>query len=177
VAQQTVGWDQSIMLAVARLRSPPITWWMKILSFVGSGAVEIPVGLFLLWWLSSREPRQATLAYAAAALSSWALYGLTKFVVERPRPQIISHLSHDAGWYSYPSGHTTLAPLVFLLGAILWSRGWQRAELRAGLVLLAAVLCFAIAVSRVYLGAHFPTDVIGGLLLGTALSMGWMSRL
>ncbi len=164
------------MLAVARLRSGPITWWMKIVSVMGSGAVEIPVGLLLLWWLSSRAPRAAH-SYASAMLSSWALYGLTKLVVHRPRPKVISHLTHDAGWYSFPSGHAMLAPLVFALGAILWARTWARTEARVGLVLLAISLCLAIGFSRVYLGAHYPTDVIGGLLLGIALSVGWMPRL
>ncbi len=176
-AQQTLAWDQSVMLAVARLRSEPITWWMKIVSLMGSGAVEIPIALLLLWWLFSRGPRLTAYSYAAAALSSWALYGLTKVVVQRPRPQVIPHLSQDAGWYSYPSGHTMLAPLVFVVGAILWTRKWVRTEARVGAVLLAVSLCLAIAFSRVYLGAHYPTDVIGGLLLGAALSVGWMLRL
>jgi len=70
-----------------------------------------------------------------------------------------------------------LAPLVFGLGAILWTRTWARTEARVGAVVLAAYLCLAIAFSRVYLGAHYPTDVIGGLLLGTALSVGWMLRI
>lgn len=177
VTQRTLAWDESVMLAVGRLRSEPITWWMKIVSLMGSGAIEIPVALLLLWWLFSRGPRRVAYTYASATLSSWALYALTKLAVQRPRPRVIAHLSHDAGWYSYPSGHTMLAPLVFVLGAILWTRTWVRTDARLGLVLLALGLCLAIAFSRVYLGAHFPTDVIGGLLLGTALSAGWMLSL
>lgn len=177
VAQRTLAWDESVMLAVARLRSGPITWWMRIVSLMGSGAVEIPIALLLIWWLSSPRLRLTAYSYAAATLSTWALYGLTKLVVQRPRPLLIAHLSQDAGWYSYPSGHTMLAPLVFVVGAILWTRTWARTEARVGVVLLAVSLCLAIAFSRVYLGAHYPTDVIGGLLLGAALSVGWMLRL
>jgi membrane-associated phospholipid phosphatase len=177
VAQRTLAWDESLMLAVGRWRSAPITWWMKIVSVTGSGAVEIPVSLLLLWWIVRRGPRLAAYSYASAMLSSWVLYGLAKLVVARPRPRVISHLSPDAGWYSYPSGHTMLAPLVFGLGAILWTRAWPRTEARVAAVLLAACLCVTIAFSRVYLGAHYPSDVIGGLLLGTALSLGWMLRL
>jgi undecaprenyl-diphosphatase len=177
VAHKTLGWDQQVLRAIGHWRSAPITWWMKIVSAMGSGAVEIPVALLLIWWLYSRGLRLAAYSYAAAALSSWALYGLTKFVVQRPRPTVIPHLSHDAGWYSYPSGHTMLAPLVFVVGAIMWTRNWPRTQARAGVVLLAIGLSLAIGFSRVYLGAHYPTDVIGGLLLGTALSVGWMVRL
>jgi undecaprenyl-diphosphatase len=177
VAQRTLAWDERVMLAVAGLRSPVVTWWMKIVSAVGSGAVEVPVGLLLLWRLVSRGARPAAYGYASALVSSWALYGLTKLLVHRPRPRVISHLAHDAGWYSYPSGHTILAPLVFVLGAIIWTRSWARPEARLGLVLAGVSLSLAIAGSRVYLGAHYPTDVIGGLLLGTALSAAWMPRL
>jgi undecaprenyl-diphosphatase len=177
VAQRTLGWDERVMLAIGQLRSGPVTWWMKIVSAMGSGAVEIPIALLLIWWLFSRGLSLTAWSYAAAALSSWALYGLTKFVVQRPRPTVIPHLSHDAGWYSYPSGHTMLAPLVFVIGALLWTRKCPCAEARAGVVFLAIGLSLAIAFSRVYLGAHYPTDVIGGLLLGTALSVGWMLRL
>jgi undecaprenyl-diphosphatase len=177
VAQKTVVWDERLMLAIGQRRSAPITWWMKIVSAMGSGAVEIPIALLLIGWLYSRGLGRTAYSYAAAALSSWALYGLTKFVVQRPRPKVIPHLSHDAGWYSYPSGHTMLAPMVFVVGAILWTRRWPRTQARATVVLLAIGLSLAIAFCRVYLGAHYPTDVIGGLLLGTALSVGWMLRL
>jgi undecaprenyl-diphosphatase len=177
MAQQTLAWDERVMRAIGPLRSAPLTWWMKIISAMGSGAVEIPIALVVIWWLFSSGRGLAAYSYAAAALSSWALYGLTKFVVQRSRPKVIPHLSHDAGWYSYPSGHAMLAPLVFVVGAILWTRKWPRTEARAAVVLMAIGLSLAIAFSRVYLGAHYPTDVMGGLLLGTALSLGWMLRL
>jgi undecaprenyl-diphosphatase len=81
---------------------------------------------------------------------------------------------HDAGWYSYPSGHAALAPIVFGLAAVLWIGGIapSRRVVRLGAV---ATLTGAIALSRVYLGLHYPSDVAGGLLLGIGWSFLWLS--
>jgi undecaprenyl-diphosphatase len=158
------------MLAIAAERQPWLTWGMKVLSVAGSGAVEIPLALLLIFGLSVRGRKPEARWYAAAVLSGWALYALAKFAVHRPRPHIISRLMHGAGWYSYPSGHAMLAPLVFGLGVIAWTAPWPSPPLRRGALALAALLGLGISFSRVYVGAHYPTDVLGGLLLGTAWS-------
>ena len=90
------------MLAMAAERQPWLTEIMKLLSVAGSGAIEIPFALLLILglWLRNRKPEASW--YAAAVLSGWALYALTKFAVQRPRPHVISRLMHGAGWYSYP---------------------------------------------------------------------------
>ena len=163
-------WDSQLMLAIAAERQPWLTWVMKLLSVAGSGAIEIPLALLLMFglWFRNRKPEARW--YAAAVLSGWALYALAKFAVHRPRPHVISRLMHGAGWYSYPSGHAVLAPLVFGLGVIAWAAPWPSPALRRGALALAALLALGIGCSRVYLGAHYPTDVLGGLLLGTAWS-------
>ena len=86
---------------------------------------------------------------------------------------MIPYLYHGSGWYSYPSGHSTLAPIVFGLAAVLWSDPWKSRARRRALVVAASGLAVAIAVSRVYIGVHYPTDVAGGLLLGIAWSSFW----
>ena len=172
-------WDRTLMLALADRRAPWLTWWMKLLSVAGSGLIEIPLALLLILGLVLRKRKVEAWWYAAAALSGWALSGLAKLAVQRPRPHVIPRLMHGAGWFSYPSGHSMLAPIIFGLGIIVWAAPWPSPALRRAALVLAAFFALGIGFSRVYLGVHYPSDVLGGLLLGTAwsaLALLWWER-
>jgi undecaprenyl-diphosphatase len=172
-------WDRTLMLALAARREPWLTWWMKLLSVAGSGLIEIPLALLLILGLVLRKRKVEAWWYAAAALSGWALSGLAKLAVHRPRPHVIPRLMHGAGWFSYPSGHSMLAPIIFGLGIIVWAAPWPSPALRRAALVLAALFALSIGFSRVYLGVHYPSDVLGGLLLGTtwsALALLWWER-
>ena len=172
-------WDRTLMLALAAGREPWLTWWMKFLSIAGSGLIEIPLALLLVLGLFLRKRKVEAWWYAAAALSGWALSGLAKLAVQRPRPHVIPRLMHGGGWFSYPSGHSMLAPIIFGLGIIVWAAPWPSPALRRAALALAALFALGIGFSRVYLGVHYPSDVLGGLLLGTAwsaLALLWWER-
>jgi undecaprenyl-diphosphatase len=171
---RTEGWDNQVMLSLAQDRRPWLSWWMTVLGAVGSGAVEAPLVLLLLYGLVSRRRVAEARWYGVAVLSGWALYAVAKLVVHRTRPHVISYLMHGAGWYSYPSGHSMLGPLVFGLGAIVWAVPWRQRTARWGILGAATLLSAAIGISRVYVGVHYPTDAIGGLLLGTGWSAMWL---
>lgn len=172
-----LGWtyalDVRLMLALEPHRTPWCTGIMRLASTLGSGAVEIPMALLLSFRLAMTRRRAESAGYAAATLSGWALYGLLKFLFQRARPRVIPRLMRGGGWYAFPSGHASLAPLVFGLGALIWSAPWRR-EVRLGLLAAAAALSLLIAFSRVYLGLHWPSDAFGGLLLGTGWAALWV---
>ena len=173
-------WDRTLMLDLAAGREPWLTWGMKLLSVAGSGLIEIPLALLLILGLVLRKRKAEAWWYAAAALSGWALSGLAKLAVQRPRPHVIPRLMHGAGWFSYPSGHSMLAPIIFGLGIIVWAAPWPSPALRRAALVLAALFALGIGFSRVYLGVHYPSDVVGGLLLGTtwsALALLWWERI
>ena len=174
MTHRTDVWDASVMLRLAADRRDWLTQAMKALSVAGSGLVEFPLAILVLLRLFFRTRRVEARWYTAGVLSGWALYALAKLAVHRPRPHVVSRLMHGAGWYSYPSGHAMLAPLVFGLGLIAWTAAWRSTAVRGGALCLAALLALGVGFSRVYLGVHFPTDVIGGLLLGTAWSCLWL---
>jgi undecaprenyl-diphosphatase len=162
------------MLAVGTLRSDGLTAVMQSVSAIGAGEVEIPIALLLSLRLSLIRRRPEAAGYAAATLSGWAVYGVAKWIFQRPRPHVIPRIpGAGGGWYSFPSGHATMAPLVFGLGLLIWSAPWPR-QTRVWLLLLAAVCSLLIGFSRVYLGVHWPTDVVGGLLLGTGWAAMWV---
>jgi undecaprenyl-diphosphatase len=173
-----MGWTQALdvrlMLALAPHRPTWTTNLMRTASVLGSGGVEIPLSLLLSLRLAMIGRRSEAAGYASAALSGWALYGLLKYLFQRARPHVIPRLMRGGGgWYAFPSGHAMLAPLVFGLGALIWSAPWPRAT-RLALLGAAALLSLLIAFSRVYLGVHWPSDVIGGLLVGTGWAALWV---
>jgi undecaprenyl-diphosphatase len=172
------GWtqalDQRLMLAAGGLRSDGLTVVMRWLGTIGAGEVEIPIALLLSLRLSLIRRRAEAAGYAAATLSGWAVYGVVKWIVQRPRPRVIPRIpGAGAGWYSFPSGHATMAPLVFGLGLLIWSAPWPL-RTRVGLLLLAAACSLLIGFSRVYAGVHWPTDVLAGLLLGSGWAAMWV---
>jgi undecaprenyl-diphosphatase len=171
---RTEVWDAEVMRRLAQERRDWLTAAMTTLSIAGSGLVEFPLAILLLAGLLLRRRQLEARWYAVAVLSGWALYALAKLAVHRPRPHVVPRLMHDAGWYSYPSGHAMLAPLVFGLGVIAWTAPWRAGTLRRVALAAAALIALGVGLSRVYLGLHYPTDVIGGLLLGMAWSCLWL---
>jgi membrane-associated phospholipid phosphatase len=92
------------------------------------------------------------------------LQNVAKALVDRPRPPV-TRLEHVSST-SFPSGHATESAAFFVLLALAGTRSSLSRPLKAAAVLAAAVIIIAVAASRVYLGAHYPTDTIAGILLG-----------
>jgi undecaprenyl-diphosphatase len=108
-------------------------------------------------------------AYVAFAVSSGALLSsVLKSGFDRPRPDLVAH-GQAVYSASFPSGHSMLSAVVFLtLGAMLAGTQPDR-HMKAYILSLAVFVVLAVGVSRVYLGVHWPTDVLGGWAAGT----GW----
>jgi undecaprenyl-diphosphatase len=92
---------------------------------------------------------------------------LLKYSFHRPRPELVPHLSY-VYTSSFPSGHAMLSAIVFLtLGALL-GRFVHGRVLKAYFLLVAGTLTFLVGVSRVYMGVHYPSDVLAGWTAGLA---------
>jgi undecaprenyl-diphosphatase len=113
-----------------------------------------------------RKPR-AALFVGVSVLGALALSTLLKNLFDRPRPDIVPHLS-EVLTSSFPSGHSMLSAAVYLtLGALL-ARLHSQLVIKAYFLLSACVLTLLIGVSRVYVGVHWPTDVVAGWAAGAA---------
>lgn len=124
--------------------------------------VVVLVGLFLYkkWW------SEAILLAGNLALTG-ILVALLKNVYQRPRPTI-QHLVEEGG-FSFPSGHALASTLVVGVLVIIVSQRVKNRHLRHLLQVLLMVFILTIMISRVYLGVHYPTDVLGSFLLGLGI--------
>jgi undecaprenyl-diphosphatase len=131
------------------------------------GSVEIVSAFFVLAvvLLFSRGLRTEALFLAVAIGGSVALNGIMKVIFQRPRPQLPwASVLPD---YSFPSGHSMNSMVFYLaLAVILWARYGRKVGTVA--VVTALAIAFAVGFSRVYLGYHYVSDVVGGFAAGLA---------
>ena len=147
------------------IASPGLDALMQALTDVGSSLVIVPIFVVVVGWLVRKGRYGAALFLTVASGGSLVLQGTMKLFFQRPRQQLDwAQVLPD---FSFPSGHTMNAFVFYVaLALILWAVFGRR----IGVVTLAIGLALAIGVgvSRIYLGYHYLTDVVGGLLAGIA---------
>jgi membrane-associated phospholipid phosphatase len=167
----TLPTDQRVLRAVDNRTA---SWPVAIGNDVGLVASEVGIvvlGVALAGWHTVRRRWLDALLFLGAVGGYGVLTLLIKHLVQRQRP--IAFFRVPESGYGFPSGHTLGATcLAFAVGFILWRGGASRGlKALCTIALLLGVLL--IAMSRLLLGVHYPTDVLGSVLLGTA----WMSAL
>lgn len=172
-----VTFDSAITGWVRADITPGLTCWMILITDLGNlGFVTVLTTLTALFLFACREWGEG-LGVAAASLSSWLLYSCLKLVFQRPRPDLPQLV--PAGGYSFPSGHATVtAALFFTMGMIYCHHTGYRTG-RSMILAAAALLVLLVGVSRVYLGVHYPGDVVAGWAAGgfVALVVAMLLRL
>lgn len=156
------GFDVQALQDIAASRSTALTSVAQIVSDAGSFALLAPLSIAFLLLRRWKRPAD-DIALVVIAAGCAALPSVVKLIVARPRPTI-EHLVHLSS-LSFPSEHTTQAAGIYLTIAIMLSQGLNRGW-RELVIVLAVLIALAVAWSRVYLGIHYPTDVIAGALLG-----------
>lgn len=160
--------DESVLRAINGLAGSSFAFDAAMVAITAFGMSYILVLIFFPLWLSRR--RALAIDVLVVVLLSIACEMALKALVARERPfMVLDDLNSSqvgildtASGYSFPSGHATRA---FAVGVLLWLslKGTLRHMIPCGAAL--------VAVSRVYLGLHWPTDVIAGALLGTSLAL------
>ena len=147
------------------IASPGLDTLMNTLTTLGTSAVIVPALAVVVALLLWRRRRGAALFLAVVCAGALVLNGTMKVFFARPRPALPwASVLPD---YSFPSGHTMNAVVFYLaLALILWSIRGRRTGLPA--VAVAVAVAIGVGISRIYLGYHYLTDVVGGLLAGIA---------
>lgn len=174
--------DKDLLLAMRAAPDDPHGphWFedgMMHLSAVGSGAVTGLVTLVsILFLLVARKPRLALLLLVCA-LGTLVWMEVLKGIYERPRPTVVTHIDPPGGM-SFPSGHSMIAAALYLTLAVQIARALPERRLQRFAVAVGATLAMLVGVTRMYLGVHYPSDVIGGWTVGVtwALVCGVVAR-
>ena len=170
-AGRTLAWDLSVLHLAARHQVPLVIDAATGVTTLGALPVVIVLLVAVLTvFLTMRRYRQAAFVLAATLLAL-AAGGFGKVAFGRHRPDVFVSV-HDwtfltgngGGDWSFPSGHTTaITALATSLVVVLWATRWRRPAL-----IVALLVCAGVGVTRVYLGTHYPTDVLAGWALGVA---------
>ncbi len=171
----TREFDTAVLLAFrnpADLSDPAGPRWleemMRDFTALGSVGVLATLTLVVIGFLVLVKKRHAAWMVAWSVTGGAVVGQVLKWGFARPRPDLVPHGTF-VYTQSFPSGHAMLSAVVFLtLGALL-ARSQADARLKIYLLSVAAVLTVMVGISRVYLGVHWPTDVLAGWVVG----IGW----
>lgn len=156
-------------VALRKSRSPDVVIaTAQWITWIGDAAQRSLIMVaFALWLFFKSRPRAALVMIVTVPLAG-VTSSILKEIYARPRPDIVPHLDLVTN-FSYPSGHSVNAMTVLLLGALLMA-----GKARGMWILLAVAGGLVIGLSRIVLGVHYPSDVVGGWLIGIAFALiGW----
>jgi undecaprenyl-diphosphatase len=169
--------DRRILLALRKPGEPQVPigpLWME------QSAIDISAlgGFTLMWLLSAaliglylltQHALEAGL-FAVSVIGSSLLNAGVKRLIARPRPFVVPHLANVANG-SFPSGHAMLSATAYLTLAVLTSHAMPHETDRIYVVAVTMLFVLAIGLSRIYLGVHWPSDVLGGWCLGAVWAL------
>jgi undecaprenyl-diphosphatase len=158
--------DDSVYDAIVPRRSEVLTSVFKVFDLTGKGVVTIPLRIALVAVLLVRRRWAAAAAFAIAWATSEIAIEVLKGYYERGRPPL--PLVETVG-FSFPSGHATAGAAIAVAVVLAFLKPGHRRRVWIG---LAVAFAFAMAFSRVYLGAHWLSDVVTGVLLGSVCAIG-----
>jgi membrane-associated phospholipid phosphatase len=159
------AFDREVTLAMREIHSPSNDRAARIVSFFGSHFFILPATVLVSGALWLKHHWASALLFAGSVLGGFALNALLKIAYARQRPDLWPALVTELT-YSFPSGHATMATVFFGGAAAVVLHLSRRPLVRAAALVSATATALTIAASRVYLGAHWTTDVAAGALVG-----------
>jgi len=174
-------WDQKILLSmrVAGEPSDPIgpSWFEeggRDVTAMGSVAVLLIFTATMTGYLYFKKQPWVAVFVVASILSGTAVSTAMKSGFDRPRPDLVPHET-EIYTKSFPSGHSAMSSMIYLtLGAIM-ARAERERRTKVFLISVAITLSILVGISRIYMGVHWPTDVLAGWLFGiTWAAASWL---
>jgi undecaprenyl-diphosphatase len=184
----TEAFDRMVLLFFRHaddLSNPIGPHWLedvfREITSLGSVTVLTIVVVLTMGYLLLDGKKAAALLVLISVAGGGMLNRLMKGLFDRERPDIVPHLVNETS-LSYPSGHAMASAVTYLTIGVMLARTQQRPALKVYFFTAAVTLSLLIGSSRVYLGVHWPTDVLAGWTAGSAWAMGiwviasWLHR-
>ncbi|MDD9908700.1 MAG: bifunctional DedA family/phosphatase PAP2 family protein [Ahrensia sp.] len=163
---QLAAADQAISAFIQGLRTPAGTAIMTLITMAGDSRVITALAVTSVGWLAFHRQWAVTAATLIAMVGATIFVPVVKATIQRARP---NELYSGAESFSFPSGHATLSATIIGVVAILLARE-AKGVWRWAIYGIAVAAVVAIAISRVYLAAHWPSDVLAGVAFGFAVA-------
>lgn len=184
----TTRFDEWVLLAFRSptdlsqpIGPPALQEMMRDATALGGVAILTLLTLVVAGFLLLQQDRATAYFLTASVGSGIVVSTIFKELVARPRPDLVPHGSIVTS-ASFPSGHSMMATLVYLLLAITIARLQKQMRVKLYVISVAVILSLGVGISRVYLGVHWPTDVLAGWSLGAAWALAcwgialWLER-
>jgi undecaprenyl-diphosphatase len=173
--------DQAIILAFRVPGDPadPIgpSWLeesVRDVTSLGSAPALVIAVLAVAGFLALAKAWRVAIFTLVACGGGLVLSSVLKYTIDRPRPELVPH-GNQIYTSSFPSGHSMMSAVVYLTLAALVARVVEKKRLKGYTLGVAIVLTLLVGVSRIYLGVHWPSDVLAGWSAGAAWALGcWL---
>jgi undecaprenyl-diphosphatase len=166
-AGQSMPFDLQVRGAVHAWASPLATYLLLAISMLGSEWVMLPLGAVLVWRLATLGRGRQAFLLAAVTLSAELASNILKLAFHRLRPAVFFGLT-PAENYSFPSGHAFVGTVFYCVLATILVTFEPLRRKQLWIAAAAALMVLAIGFSRVYLGYHYPSDILGGWICAAA---------
>ena len=138
---------------------------VRDITALGSSTILTIITLFVVLFLYLKNEKKSIVYVLFATVGGGILVQVLKIFFSRERPEIVTHLASEVTM-SFPSGHSAMSTVVYLSLAVLISRIEKKHSTRIFLIAAALIISVIVGISRVYLGVHYPTDVLAGWAIG-----------
>jgi undecaprenyl-diphosphatase len=163
----TQTFDESVMRWMGAHRIEWIERSLLEITALGTGLVVMMIVVISALFLIATQHRFSAFLLLVASAGGIVLNAVLKSSFDRPRPQLFEWLTVPSS-SSFPSGHAMSSAIVYFTVAYLIARLEKRRWMRTLTILSSLLLVLLISVSRLYLGVHYPSDVLAGVIIGLA---------
>lgn len=163
-SSEGILFDVSVLEFIHSYNNSLVFSIMKVISFIGSGYFLVPVLAIIIIYSFYKRKYYVSKLLLAATLGSWVFNYILKMLFQRTRP--LDFFLVEQGGLSYPSGHSMVTMSMLLTIAYLLTRNEKLFTKKKLIYTLSIAFIISMGFSRMYLGVHWPTDIIGGFIMG-----------